>query len=188
MLAAVTFGCGLLIPGAPKASSNVARPTFDRRAALAAAAAVVVAPVSVFAEDAPAKEEPAKEEAAADAPKKKKADKGPEPNLGGPPMSKQANALGFVTSEKMPQFRPTGATPSKPFKPPPLGKVRRLPTLAPSRAGCALVLTYRCVACGSSTPRRRAHSLTSECSPRLHLRMVTASLPLHSRCLPCRVV
>ena len=40
-----------------------------------------------------------KEEAAADAPAKKKKDKGPEPNLGGPPMAKQANALGFVVRE-----------------------------------------------------------------------------------------
>ena len=96
---ASTFGCGLLIPGAPKASTDVVRPTFDRRAALAAAAAVVVAPVSVFAADAPAKEEPKKEEAAADAPAKKKKDKGPEPNLGGPPMAKHANALGFVNRQ-----------------------------------------------------------------------------------------
>ena len=127
MLAAVTFGCGLLLPGVPKTSANVARPTFDRRAALAAAAAVSFAPVRVFAEEK--KEEAKKEEEPA---KKAKKDKGPEPNLGGPPMAKQG-PLGFVTSSKSPQFRPAGAAPNKPFKPPPLGKVRRLPTLAHAR-------------------------------------------------------
>lgn len=155
---ASAVGCGLLIPGAPKASTDVVR--LDRRAALAAAAAVVVAPASVFAEEAKKeeakKEEPKKEEEAA--PAKKKKDKGPEPNLGGPPMAKQTNALGFVTSEKAPQFRPTGATPSKPFKPPPLGKVRPVPTL-----GTTPKLLYPCP---DEALRSSSHTVASRVAAR----------------------
>ena len=139
MLVAALLGFGLLLPGSPKASSNGAKPTFDRRAALAVATAAV-------AQFAPAPAMAAKK------------DKGPEANLGGPPMGKNSDGFGlFGNNNPAPQFRPAGATKSGTFKPPPLGKVRLSANLGPPTPRTQLIL-YQ-VAC--SFPHARTLHATA---------------------------
>lgn len=96
---ALLAGTSGLVPGSSPRSAVTSRPaaTFDRRdfAAFAAAAVAGIA-----------------------APAFAGGDKGPPPNLGGPPMAKQKSALGIVSYSKMPQFRDSKGVPIPDYKPP----------------------------------------------------------------------
>merc|ERR1719247_1852995 len=114
---------GLLVPsqaGPRSAVGPVSRAAFGRRdlatVALGGVLCAAAMPAPVLAEEEAKAEEPKK-----DPPKKKK---GPCGDVEcGPAAKGQKTALGFVTSETMPQFRPAGAVKSDKFKPPPLGKL-----------------------------------------------------------------
>ena len=129
MLCALSFAGAALVPGSSRPAVGTRLVTFGRRdmAAVAAATFAGVA-LPAFAEDEPKKEDaPAakegdKKEGDAAAEKKKK-DKGPPPNLGGPPMATQKTALGIVSDSKMPQFRGAKGVPIPDFKVAPLGKL-----------------------------------------------------------------
>lgn len=129
MLCALSFAGAALVPGSSRPAVGTRSVTFGRRdmAAVAAATFAGVA-LPAFAEDEPKKEDaPAakegdKKEGDAAAEKKKK-DKGPPPNLGGPPMATQKTALGIVSDSKMPQFRGAKGVPIPDFKVAPLGKL-----------------------------------------------------------------